>query len=60
MNSKELEKTLMGSTIRKGEKLTRDVGQRKRAEELWCVQVDAAAEVEAVDEHRWWRRNSGA
>ena len=48
MISEKLKKTLMGSTVKKEGKRTRAVEQRRRADELWCEQVDAAAEVEAV------------
>ena len=48
MNSEELKKTLMGSTVRKGEELTGVVEQRRRADGFWSIQVDAAVVVEAV------------
>ena len=60
MNSEELEQTLMGIYGEERGKLTGVVGQRRSTEELWCIQVDAAAEVEAVDEGRRRRRSSGA
>ena len=45
--------------MRKRGELTGADGQRRRGTVLWSVQVDAAAEVEAVDEGRR-RRSSDA
>ena len=48
MNSDELVETLMGSMGKERRELIRAVEQWRFADELWSIQVDAAAVVEAV------------